>query len=161
MIRLSASDPKRTRLASWPNTDPDRVRHTPSTATYEDGASSKIVREKQDDDDDQDYADQAVAAMAVAGTAEATTEAAEQEDHEYDNEDEPERHERSPSAGAKLNDQIDAMQNQCFAFAGANWVLPATEQAARVQASANCYGRGCTVSSGCDGSRQASQSARY
>ena len=42
-------------------------------------------------------------------------------------------------------------QNQCFAFAGANWVLAATEQAAQVQAVANCYGRACTVSSGCDG----------
>jgi hypothetical protein len=46
---------------------------------------------------------------------------------------------------------VGTFQNQCFAFAGANWVLAATEQAARVQASANCYGRACTVSSGCDG----------
>jgi uncharacterized protein DUF4189 len=56
---------------------------------------------------------------------------------------------------------VGTFQNQCFAFAGANWVLAATEQAARVQASANCYDRACTVSSGCDGARQASQSARY
>ena len=46
---------------------------------------------------------------------------------------------------------VGTFQNQCFAFAGANWVLAATEQAARVQASANCYGRACTISSGCDG----------
>jgi Putative ParB-like nuclease len=36
---------------------------------------------------------------------------------------------------------VGTFQNQCFAFAGANWVLAATEQAARAQAVANCYGR--------------------
>jgi uncharacterized protein DUF4189 len=46
---------------------------------------------------------------------------------------------------------VGTFQNKCFAFAGANWVLSETEQVARVQASANCYGRACTVSSGCDG----------
>ena len=46
---------------------------------------------------------------------------------------------------------VGTFQNQCFAFAGANWVLAATEHAARVQASANCYGQACTISSGCDG----------
>ena len=46
---------------------------------------------------------------------------------------------------------VATFQNQCFAFAGANWVLAATEQAARVQAFANCYGRACTIGSGCDG----------
>ena len=46
---------------------------------------------------------------------------------------------------------VGTFENKCFAFAGANWVLSETEQVARVQASANCYGRTCTVSSGCDG----------
>ena len=46
---------------------------------------------------------------------------------------------------------VSTFQNQCFAFAGAHWVLSATEEAARVQAFARCYGRACAVSSGCDG----------
>ncbi len=46
------------------------------------------MRDKQDQDDDQQYPDEAVAAMtvAVARTTEAPTEAAEEEDHEYDEE---------------------------------------------------------------------------
>jgi hypothetical protein len=46
------------------------------------------MREKQDQDDDQQYPDEAVAAMTVtvARTTEAPTEAAEEEDHEYDEE---------------------------------------------------------------------------
>ena len=85
------------RLAFWPDTDVDRSVSTPSTARLMMPAlQSKIVREKQDDDDNQDYADETVTAMAVAvaGAAEAPAETAEQEDHEYDYEDEPERHER-------------------------------------------------------------------
>jgi hypothetical protein len=46
---------------------------------------------------------------------------------------------------------VATFQNKCFAFAGAHWVLSTTEQVARVLAFANCYGRACTVSSGCDG----------
>jgi hypothetical protein len=45
---------------------------------------------------------------------------------------------------------VATFENKCFAFAGAHWVLSPTEQAARVLALANCYGRACTVSSGCD-----------
>jgi hypothetical protein len=49
---------------------------------------SKIMREKQDHDDDQQDSDEPVAPMtvSVARTTEAPAEAAEQEDHEYDEE---------------------------------------------------------------------------
>ena len=36
---------------------------------------------------------------------------------------------------------VGTFQNECFAFAEAKWVLAATEQAARVQASANVVSR--------------------
>jgi hypothetical protein len=57
---------------------------------------------------------------------------------------------KSGSDQARAACVVVGTQNKCFAFAGANWVLSATEQAARVQVFANCYGQACTVSSGCD-----------
>jgi hypothetical protein len=53
---------------------------------------SKMMREKQDDDNDQEYPDQPVASVAVTVPRATKTpaEAAQQEDNEYDDEDEPE-----------------------------------------------------------------------
>jgi hypothetical protein len=63
-----------------------------------------MIREKKDDDDDQDYADQTVPTMAVAvaRAAEAPTETAKEEDHEDDYKDESERHDRLIGRAASL-----------------------------------------------------------
>jgi len=46
---------------------------------------------------------------------------------------------------------VSTFQNQCFAFAGAEWVLAANEQVARTEAAAKCHGATCPINSGCDG----------
>ena len=46
---------------------------------------------------------------------------------------------------------VSTFQNQCFAFASAEWVLAANEQTARTEAAAKCHRATCPINSGCDG----------